>query len=112
MTAARRPARFETVNPTGKGRRAGERGACMDRGLPDEIKSVRDRLAEIENERLTLGVSDFERRADLLDEEHDLEARLANLVAAAASDGEAEKKAAEQTDLTRSPRLPEGEASH
>jgi hypothetical protein len=86
----------------------------MDQRLPQEIKAVRDRIAEIERERLALAQTDFERRAELRDEEHDLEAQLARLVETATSDGEgeAEKKAAEHTDLTRSPRLPDAGASH
>lgn len=90
----------------------------MDQRLPEEIKAVRERMAAIEKERLTLDETDFQRRADLRDEEHDLEARLAHLVKTAASEGdseadkgEAEKKAAEHTNLTHTPRLPDG-ASH
>jgi hypothetical protein len=86
----------------------------MDQRLPREIKAVRDRITEIERERLTLAEPDYERRGELRDEEHDLETRLARLVETATGDGEgeAEKKAAEHTDLTRSPRLPEAGASH
>jgi hypothetical protein len=86
----------------------------MDQRLPEEIKAVRDRITEIERERLTLAEADSERRAELHDEEHDLEARLADLVETATGDGEgeAEKKAAEHTDLTRSPRLPDAGAGH
>ena len=82
----------------------------MDRTLPQEIKAVRERMAAIEEERVALGDADFERRAELRDEEHDLEAQLAHLIETASgnSEGEAEKKAAEHTDLTRSPRLPDG----
>ena len=81
----------------------------MDRRLPQEIKAIRDRLAEVERERTTLADSDFERRDELLDEEQDLEARLTHLVETAGSDrdGEAERTVAEHTDLTRSPRLPD-----
>jgi hypothetical protein len=46
----------------------------------------------------------------LLDEEHELAARLAKLrdLAAEQGAGFAEKKAASQTDLTNSPDLPDG----
>jgi hypothetical protein len=77
--------------------------------ITTEILEIRDRLGDIEEIRKTLREDDFARRAELLDEEHELEARLAELrgEAAKAGAGLAEKHAASAADTTRTPDLPE-----
>lgn len=77
--------------------------------LADEIKTIRERLAGIEEDRKSLADDAFEEKAILRDEEHRLTARLAELsdAAAEAGAGLAERKAAAQTDLERAPQLPE-----
>jgi hypothetical protein len=47
--------------------------------LADQIQRVRQRLADIEEERAAAAPDDFSRKADLIDEERTLEARLAEL---------------------------------
>lgn len=47
--------------------------------LADQIQRVRQRLADIEEERANVAPDDFSRKADLIDEERTLEARLAEL---------------------------------
>jgi hypothetical protein len=47
--------------------------------LADQIQRVRQRLADIEEERTAAAPDDFSRKADLIDEERTLEARLAEL---------------------------------
>lgn len=47
--------------------------------LADQIQRVRQRLADIEDERANVAPDDFSRKADLIDEERTLEARLAEL---------------------------------
>lgn len=47
--------------------------------LADHIQRVRQRLADLQEERANAAPDDFSRRADLLDEERTLEARLAEL---------------------------------
>lgn len=47
--------------------------------LADQIQRVRQRLADIEGERAAAAPDDFSRKADLMDEERTLEARLAEL---------------------------------
>lgn len=47
--------------------------------LADQIQRVRQRLADIEDERASVAPDDFSRKADLIDEERTLEARLAEL---------------------------------
>lgn len=86
----------------------------MDQRLPREIKAVRDRLEAIERERLALAEDELETRAQLLDEEHDLEARLARLIEEAdrGEHGEVEERPTEHTDLTPSPRLPDAGTSY
>lgn len=73
------------------------------------IQEIRERLAEIKEIRETIPADAFARRAELLDEEHQLEARLGELrdQAAQAGTGIAEVGAASQADVTRTPRLPE-----
>ena len=85
----------------------------MDQGLPDEIKSIRERLRGIEGRRAQLADDDFAGRTSLLDEEHDLEAHLAELVdrAAKETEPEARTEAASQADLTHAPDLPDDRAS-
>lgn len=81
----------------------------MDQRLPDEIKAIRERLNGIAEQRAQLSKDDFAGRASLLDEEHDLEAQLAELVDRAAKETEPEARgeAAAQTDLTQTPDLPD-----
>lgn len=47
--------------------------------LADQIQRVRQRLADIEDERAAVAPDDFSRKADLIDEERTLKARLAEL---------------------------------
>jgi hypothetical protein len=47
--------------------------------LADQIQRVRQRLADIEEERAAVALDDFSRKADLIDEERTLDARLAEL---------------------------------
>jgi len=47
--------------------------------LADQIQRVRQRLADIEEERAAVAPDDFSRKADLTDEERTLDARLAEL---------------------------------
>jgi len=77
--------------------------------ITTEIQEIRNRLSEIEGTRRGLAEDDFATKADLLDEEHTLEARLAELreLAAETDSGLAEEEAADQTDLTGTPELPE-----
>lgn len=76
--------------------------------LSDEILRIRERLAEIAEIRKQLPTEAFAERTELLDEEHQLEARLAELKdeASQAGAGYAEANASAQTDLTRPPNLP------
>lgn len=85
----------------------------MDETVASQIEEIRRRLAEIDDEREHLAAEETERRDELLDEEHKLETRLAELEDQAVDDeaGEAEKGAAAQTDLTRTPKLPENDES-
>jgi len=79
----------------------------MDQQLPNEIKTVRDGLARIRERRSLLAQDDFAGRASLLDEEHDLEAQLADLLHRAAREdmSDAGSEAASQTDLSRNQSL-------
>jgi hypothetical protein len=78
--------------------------------IATQIEDIRNRLAEIQDERTAIPEDAFAARSALLDEEHELAARLAKLrdLAAEQGAGFAEKKAASQTDLTNSPDLPDG----
>ncbi len=55
--------------------------------LMDRITRVRERLEVIEAEKSSLPGGDFARRAELLDEEHTLLSRLAELKSEAAAAG-------------------------
>lgn len=82
----------------------------MQDSIAREIKQIRDRLAEIEDERSHLDSADQTRQQELLAEERRLEVRLAEIEDDLSDErGEAEEKATRQTDLTRTPRLPESE---
>lgn len=76
--------------------------------MSTEIQQVRDRLGEIEDARKRLADDAFAEKVDLLDEEHQLQARLGELrdAASEAGAGFAEHKASAQTDITRTPSLP------
>jgi hypothetical protein len=76
--------------------------------VTDEITKIRARLSEIEHERTSLEPTDFASRAELIDEEHDLHARLAELTEIANRDDSspAAEHASAATDLTRTPQLP------
>jgi predicted nuclease with TOPRIM domain len=80
----------------------------MDEVVASEIEEIRTRLGEIHDERKQLAAEDA-RRDELVDEEHKLQNRLSELKDRVAQEeaGEAEKEAAEQTDLTRTPELPD-----
>jgi hypothetical protein len=73
--------------------------------LANKIQRVRDRLAEIETERSGLAPDDFSRKADLMDEERTLEARLGELKDEAAREGVgiAEETVSRATDYERVP---------
>lgn len=83
----------------------------MDQTVIVKIEETRRRLVEIAERRGELPQDAFAERTDLLDEEHELEALLADLKDRASEEvnGEAEEQAAAQTDLTRTPRLPDAE---
>lgn len=76
--------------------------------ISEEIKNTRDQLADLQERRERLPDDAFEERAELMDEEHSLEARLGELreLAGKAGAGMAERKAAAQTDLTHTPSPP------
>lgn len=83
----------------------------MDTRVVAEIEAIREELSEIDQRRR--GLPEGERAPDdLLEREHELESRLVELEdrGSEAVTGEAEKTAADQTDLTRSPRLPDDDA--
>jgi hypothetical protein len=73
--------------------------------LANKIQRVRDRLSEIETERASLAPDDFSRKADLMDEERTLEARLGELKDEAAREGVgiAEETVGRATDYERVP---------
>lgn len=81
----------------------------MDEKATEEIEEIRARLSEITDEREHLPDDADARREELLEEEHRLEARLTSLEDELAKEtsGEAEEKAAKQTNLTEPPQLPE-----
>ena len=82
----------------------------MQGTIAGEIKQIRDRLVEIEDERSHLDDADQTRHKELLAEEKRLEVRLAEIEERLSDErGDAEEKATHQTDLTRTPRLPESE---
>lgn len=83
----------------------------MRDGVVSEIEEIRKRLEEIVRERQHLLSEDIAGREVLIEEERRLEKRLAELEYLALGDdtGEAEATAAEQTDITQTPRLPEEE---
>lgn len=74
--------------------------------MQEDIKQLRARISQIEEERAEI-TEDDPSWDELLREERRLEVRLGELEEQVAKDrGEAEEKAASQTDLTRSPPLP------
>lgn len=79
--------------------------------LADRIQRIRARLREIEAERANMEEDNFDRSAELLDEERTLEARLAELKDEAAEEGVgiAEREAGEMSDYERVPDLPDHE---
>lgn len=81
----------------------------MNETLISEIEEIQARLGEIADEREHLPEGSEDRREDLLAEEHRLETRLVLLEneVVEKDSGEAEEEASKQTDLTRSPQLPE-----
>ncbi|HUG07948.1 MAG TPA: hypothetical protein VMP13_03460 [Acidimicrobiia bacterium] len=80
----------------------------MQETIARDIEEIHDRLAEIEDERINLDEGDETRREQLLREERRLELRLGEIEERVADDrGVAEEKAANQADLTRTPRLPD-----
>jgi predicted nuclease with TOPRIM domain len=83
----------------------------MDEAIASEIEDIRTRLSEISDEREHLSGDNHGRGKELLDEEHQLQNRLAELEDRVAEEdaGEAEKKAAAQTDLTQTPKLPDSD---
>jgi len=83
----------------------------MNEALASEIEDIRTRLVEIHQEREHLPENEAGRREELLNEEHELENRLAELEDRLAQEdaGVAEKRVSDQTDLTRTPKLPDSE---
>lgn len=83
--------------------------STMGESLNSEIEQIRARLDEIVVERDRFDNDADPRHGRLLEEEHRLEARLTRLEdeVSQTTSGEAEEKAARQTDLTRAPKLPE-----
>lgn len=77
--------------------------------LADRIQRIRGRLREIEAERANMEEDNFERSAELLDEERTLEARLAELKDEAAEEGVgiAEREAGGMSDYESVPDLPD-----
>lgn len=76
--------------------------------IANEIQRLRGRLDKMDELRGSLAEDAFAERAELLDEEHRIQARLGELreLASKAGAGMAERKAAAQTDLTRTPGMP------
>ena len=81
----------------------------MDQTVIAEIEETRRRLADIAERRRELPEDAFAERTDLLDEEHELDALLAELNDRAVEEvtGEAEEQVAARTGLTKTPRLPD-----
>lgn len=81
----------------------------MEEELISDIEEIRARLDEITEEREHLPDDAVSRRDELQEEEHRLEARLTELedTVSQETSGMAEEEAAGQTDLTRSPKLPD-----
>lgn len=81
----------------------------MNETLTSEIEEIRARLGAIADEREHLPDASGDRREELLAEEHKLETRLTVLEdeVVGKDSGEAQEEASRQTDLTRSPQLPE-----
>lgn len=77
--------------------------------LADKIKQVKERLAEIQDERAGLAGDDFAKKSELLDEEHTLQAQLEKLQDESAEQGVgiAEKQAGDASDYERVPDLPD-----
>lgn len=76
--------------------------------LTDKIQRIRGRLAAISKEREDPAPADFARRSELLDEEHTLQARLAELQDEAAGSGAgiAQHQASAASDYERVPDIP------
>lgn len=77
--------------------------------LSDKIQRIRQRLADITQERQAAPADDFARRSELLDEEHTLQARLAELQDEAAANGAglAKEEAGDSSRHERVPEIPE-----
>jgi hypothetical protein len=69
--------------------------------ISNQILTIRDRLAEIKRQRELLPAGAFSERTDLIDEEHELQARLGELQGSWLSDGDTE----ELDDVPGSPRI-------
>jgi hypothetical protein len=85
----------------------------MDESVAAEIERIKTRLVTITDERAHLPAEESARREALIDEEHELETRLAELKDQVAEEdaGEAEQQAASQIDITRTPRLPDTDSN-
>ena len=81
----------------------------MNETLISEIVDIKARLVVIAEEREHLSEEPEDRREELLAEERRLETRLTALEdeVVETDSGEAQNQASKQTDLTRSPQLPE-----
>lgn len=78
----------------------------MPENATPEIERILARLEAIEQERMRLGSDADARREELMKEEHELDTRLTELQDAASRPGTAMERAAAQTEITRTPRLP------
>lgn len=76
--------------------------------LSAKIERIRKRISGIESERAEVPEDDFAKRSELLDEEHTLQARLAELQdeAAGAGAGIAQREASRASDYERVPNIP------
>lgn len=91
-----------------RGQESSWKGPGLQDTIARELEQIRDRLLEIEDERSHLDESDEKRHHELLREEQRLENRLTEIEEEVTEDrGGAREKAASQTDLTRSPKLPD-----
>lgn len=85
----------------------------MSRNAIPEIERILGRLVKIGQERARLHPSATRGHQELLREEHRLQSRLTELQdrVSGKKSRSAEERAAAQTDLTRTPRLPESRGS-
>jgi phage shock protein A len=85
----------------------------MDESVAAELERIKTRLVTITDEREHVPAEESDSLEALSDEEHRLETRLAELKDQLVEEdaGDAEQQAASQTDITRTPRLPDTESN-